>query len=235
MAKKINLLPVTQCFLPSQKLVPCTLALAFFNPSTLLHMEKLLGFLHAVSPMGTELTDFLTGRLRTKVFPAKSYLLKAGHVSRHIYFLEKGLVRCYYMLGQRDISSWFMREGDVVVSVNSFFTQSVSVETIQALEDCEVHYISYEELEEAYKAFAGFNIHGRKILTHYYCLSEQRAASMRSMKAHERYAWLQQNEPWLLQRVPRKYLSSYLGVTEATMTNTRSALAKGKTIQPINQ
>ncbi|MBS1915549.1 MAG: Crp/Fnr family transcriptional regulator [Bacteroidetes bacterium] len=197
-------------------------------------MEKLLHFLEGISPLETELKDFLTERLRTKVFPAKSYLLKAGHISRHIYFIEKGLVRCYYMLGARDISSWFMREGDVVVSVNSFFAQMVSVENIQAMEDCEVHYISYEELEETYKTFVGFNIHGRKILTHYYCLSEQRAASMRSMKAHERYTWLQQNEPWLLGRVPRKYLSSYLGVTEATMTNTRYALAKGKINQPIN-
>ena len=191
-------------------------------------MKELLAFLDSIAPMEPELCDFITERLQTKSIPAKSFLLKAGQVSHHIYFLEKGLVRCYYMLGNRDISSWFMRESDVVVSVNSFFTQSPSVEYIQAMEDCEVQYISHAELEEAYRTFVGFNIHGRKILTHYYCLSEQRAASMRSMKAHERYAWLKQHEPWLLDRVPRKYISSYLGVTEATMTHTRYSLAKKK-------
>jgi CRP-like cAMP-binding protein len=122
------------------------------------------------------------------------------------------------MIGDRDISAWFMKEGDVVVSVNSFFRQVPSAESIQALEPTTVQYIRYEELEFLYKAFTPFNVHGRRVLTHYYCLSEERAISIRSMKAKDRLCWLLKKEPDLFLRVPRKFIASYLGVCESTFS-----------------
>jgi CRP-like cAMP-binding protein len=182
-------------------------------------MDKLLLFLHSIYPLSPELLEHLTRTIKTRDFKRKEYLLRAGHISRDIYFIEKGLVRSFYMLGDRDITAWFMKEGDVIVSVNSFFGQVVSSESIQALEDTTVHHISFDELEDTYRRFLSFNVHGRKVLTHYYLLSEQRAISMRSLKAKERYACLLKQQPQLLQRVPRKYLASYLGVTETTFSN----------------
>jgi len=182
-------------------------------------MDKLLAFLDSIYPLPPELREQLVLVLKYRTFTRKEFLLKAGHVSRNIYFIEKGIVRCFYMVGTKDISAWFMKEGDVVVSVDSFFGQVESTENIQALEDTTVHYISYDELEELYSRFLCFNVHGRKVLTHYYRLSEQRAVSMRSLKARERYAYLLYQSPELLQRVPRKFLASYVGVSEHTMSN----------------
>jgi CRP-like cAMP-binding protein len=182
-------------------------------------MDQLIAFLDSLFPLPPGLREQLYMILKTRSFVRKEFLLRAGHVSRTIYFIEKGLVRCFYLLGNRDISAWFMKEGDVVVSVNSFFGQVASTESIQALEDTHVHYITYEELEDLYDQFLCFNVHGRKVLTYYYLLSEQRAVSMRSMKAKERYGYLLSQHPELLQRVPRKYLASYIGVTEATFSN----------------
>lgn len=193
-------------------------------------MEQLFLFLDKVWPLPGALKEHLVRALRTKVFRRKEFLLKAGHVSRNIYFIERGLVRCFYHVAQKDISAWFMKEGDVVVSIHSFFLQTASAENIQALEETTVHYISYEELEDIYCRFLSFNVNGRKILTHYYCLSEQRAISMRSLKAKERYQFLLKHEPELLQRVPRKYLASYLGVTEATLSHINGR--KPLTIKP---
>jgi CRP/FNR family transcriptional regulator, anaerobic regulatory protein len=182
-------------------------------------MDQLLQFLDSLYPLSQELQDKLVQILKSRVFPKKAFLLKAGHISSNIYFIEKGLVRCFYMVGDKSISAWFMKEGDVVVSVNSFFGQVKSSESIQALEETIVLYISYNELEGLYNRFLCFNVHGRKVLTHYYRLSEQRAISMRSLKAKERYSYLLSQSPELLQRVPRKYLASYIGVTEATFSN----------------
>jgi CRP-like cAMP-binding protein len=182
-------------------------------------MDQLLQFLDSIFPLSPELREHLNRILKTRIFPKKAFLLKAGHISRNIYFIEKGLVRCFYMLGEKDISSWFMKEGDVIVSVDSFFGHIKSSENIQTLEETIAHYISSEELEEIYNRFIYFNIHGRKILTHYYRLSEQRTISMRSLKAKERYVYLLSQSPELLQRVPRKYLASYVGVAEATFSH----------------
>src|SRR6202035_3157176 len=105
-------------------------------------MDKLLAFLHSIFPLPSELREHLVQVLKNREFTRKEFLLKAGHVSRNIYFIEKGLVRSFYMLGDKDISACFMKEGDVVVSINSFFGQQPSRESIQALEDTTVHYVS---------------------------------------------------------------------------------------------
>jgi CRP/FNR family transcriptional regulator, anaerobic regulatory protein len=192
-------------------------------------MDKLLNFLDSLYPLPTELREELLKILKWRIFERKEFLLKAGHISRSIYYIEKGLVRCYYSIKEKDISAWFMKEGDIVVSVNSFFGQTASSESIQALEDTTVHFITHTELEELYNRFLSFNVHGRKVVTHYYLLSEQRAISMRSIKAKERYGKLLFQNPELLQRVPGKYLASYLGITEATFSNiNRKTLYKTK-------
>ena len=54
-----------------------------------------------------------------------------------------------------------MKECDVIISVESFFIQQSSKESIQALEDCILYYITYDELQHIYKTFPEFNFIGR--------------------------------------------------------------------------
>jgi CRP-like cAMP-binding protein len=107
-----------------------------------------------------------------------------------------------------------MKEGDVIVSVESFFNQSPSYESIQAIEDTEVYCISHQQLEFIYKKFPEFNFVARVLLQKYYTLSEQRLFSLRMQKSQERYDYLLEHHPELVLRVPAKYLGSYLGITE---------------------
>jgi CRP-like cAMP-binding protein len=114
--------------------------------------------------------------------PKKHFLLKPGHICYNIYFVQQGLVRCFYIKNEKEVSSWFLKEGDVIVSVDSFFTQTVSYESIQALEDCVLHYISYTDLQYAYLHFPEFNFIGRILTEKYYKLSEQRLYSLRMQR-----------------------------------------------------
>ena len=185
-------------------------------------MEKLLGFLESIHPMTDGLKQHLASILKVKELPRKEYLLKPGHVSRKICFIGQGLLRCFYIKDGHDVSSWFMKEGDVIVSVESFFTQKPSYESIQALEDSIIYYITYDELQFVYKNFLEFNFIGRVLLEKYYTLSEQRLFSLRMQRAQERYDYLLEHHSELLLRVPAKYLASYLGITEVTMSKIKA-------------
>ncbi len=68
-------------------------------------------------------------------------------MNREIHFIQKGLLWCYYSKQDKDLVSWFMKEGDTIVSPFIFYEQKPSVDYIQAIEDCELYYITYEELE----------------------------------------------------------------------------------------
>jgi CRP-like cAMP-binding protein len=185
-------------------------------------MEALLQFLHSIYPLSPSLSDHLSLILKKRDFARGEYLLQAGRVSGHIYFIEKGLIRCFYRKGNKEICSWFMKESDVIVSVQSFFKQKPSYENIQAMEDCVVHYISYSELQQIYNKYLEFNIIGRKLLENYYALSEERLYSMRMLKGSERYQYVMEFHPELIKRVPSKFLATYLGLTEVTLSRVKA-------------
>lgn len=185
-------------------------------------MEDLIKYLNGIHPLSTALIEYLASILQLREVPKKHFLLKAGHVSRTICFIKKGMFRCFYTQNSIEVSSWFMKEGDVIISVESFFTQKESKESIQALEDCEVCCIDYNQLQYIYRNFSEFNIVGRVLTEHYYTLSEQRLYSIRMLRASERYLNLIENHSDLIQRVPSKYIASYLGVTEETLSRIRS-------------
>lgn len=181
-------------------------------------MEEVLNYLSAIHPLSNELRNYLRDILKEREVPKNTYLLKRGHVNSSIYFITKGLVRCYYIKNDREISSGFMKEGDIAISVESFFKQIPSKENIQALEDCIIYYASYRDLQFAYKNFPEFNFIGRVLTEKYYMQSEQRLCSIKMQRSKERYDYLLQNNSELIQRVPAKYLASYIGLHEAYMS-----------------
>ena len=188
-------------------------------------MNELLDFLHSVHPLSPGLRQYLQNVLQLKVLPKKEYLLKTGQVCNRIYFIESGIVRCFYVKYEKEICSWFMKEGDVIISVESFFTQQPSYESIQALEDCVLHSIRHEELQYIFREFPEFNFIARILTERYYTLSEQRLYSLRMERAYERYHHLITKHAELVQRVPSTFIASYLGITLETLSRIKHARA----------
>src|ERR1700733_3681679 len=114
-------------------------------------MEEMFEFLDSITPLSTELHTHLQSILKNRLLFKKEFLLKAGQVCRNIYFISKGIVRCYYIKDEAEVCSWFMKEMDVVISIESFYRQVPANEFVQALEETELHYISYEELQYIYR------------------------------------------------------------------------------------
>lgn len=136
--------------------------------------------------------------------------------------MEQGLVRGYALHAGQEISSWFMAEGDFVISIISFLTQQPSTEYLELLEPSVVHSITHKQLNELYQVFPEFNYVGRVLTERYYVLSEQRAYHLRTLSAAERYAQLLRDFPKLVQRVPLKHLASHLGISAETLSRLRA-------------
>lgn len=177
-------------------------------------METLIQFLHQVHPLSPALEEHLRTVLRHRLIKRNDHVLKAGHISQQIFFVKQGLFRCYYDKGEKEICTWFMQDGDVLISVESFFSQQPSFEHIQALEDSEVWYISYAELQAIYQQYPEFNVVGRRLTEKYYQLAQQELRMLRMYDGVARYQWLLEHHPQLILRVRSKHLASWLSVTE---------------------
>jgi len=187
-------------------------------------METLIRYLESIHPLTKELKQHLAGILMHQEIPRRGYMLRAGQVCRNAYFIQKGLFRCFYIRQDKEVSSWFMKELDVIFSVHSFYNQVESYESIQALEDASVWYISFEQLQEVYTRFPEFNMIRGRLTEYYYDLSEQRLYAIRMMRAKERYDFLASSHPELIERVPAKFIASYLGISEQTLSRIRNGL-----------
>lgn len=181
-------------------------------------MELLLSFLGNIHPLTPALVEHLKLTVKWRELRKKDYLLKAGHICHDIHFIEKGLLRCFYEKGEQEVCSWFMKEGDVIVSIESFYERKVSYESIQALEDCTLFYISFEELYNIYRHFHEFNWISRELTQRYYILWAKQLYGIRMQSSQERYDWLMENFPELVLRVPAKYIASWLGMGEAHLS-----------------
>lgn len=181
-------------------------------------MEIALNYLNSIHLLSPGLTDYLQAKMGFRKIERKEYLLHEGQVCRRVHFIQKGLLRCFYHRYEQEVCSWFMKEGDVIISVESFYQQKSSYESIQALEECELYFLDYRDLEWAYRTYHEFNYIGRVLTQKYYCLSEQRLYSMRMQRSQERYDYLLQHHADLALRVPAKYIASYLGITEVTLS-----------------
>jgi len=181
-------------------------------------MIKFLQSLNLIYPLSPALHEYLFEKLKLVEVSKKEFLLREGKISKNIYFINKGLVRCFYIKEDKEVSSWFMKEGDLIISVESYFNQQPTYENIQAIEDSELFSISHDELNVIYYKFPEFNFIARVLTEKYYTLSEQRLFSLRMQRASERYAHLMKNFPEIIQRVPSTYIASYLGITLETLS-----------------
>lgn len=175
-------------------------------------MEELIMMLQSIAPLSPDLEKRLRSIIRPLRFKAGELILSPGDVCRQIFYVEKGLIRIYHMLGKNDITDWFIKEKDICISVGSFFDQVESKEYHKALEDCECVGISFDELQQTYIDHPEFNLHGRIISNIYYVQLDNRCSTNKRRKPDEKYEILLKDKPDLLQRVSANDMASYLDV-----------------------
>jgi CRP/FNR family transcriptional regulator, anaerobic regulatory protein len=159
--------------------------------------------------------------------PRKTELLRAGQTSDFVYFVINGLVRTYYIKDDEEICSRFMTEQHIVLSVNSFYTRKPGYEFIETVEDCTLARIHYDMLQKIYTEHIEFNYIARVWTEHYCSMSEERLFLLRKQNAKERYMFFLDNYPALLQRLPLKYIASYLGMNMETLSRVRKQISTG--------
>lgn len=191
-----------------------------------------LNELHKLSP---DLISFLKKHVIGCTVGKKKMLLKAGTMCHYIYFIKKGAVRGYIKEGNQDITTWITVEGEMVSSISSLDMQSLASENMQAIENCELFALSFIHVNELYEKFPEFNITIRLLLQHYYADAERRAFIARLTKAENKYRHFLVRYHHLTNRIPLKYIASFLGITLETLSRVRKSMSgKDKDVQKNN-
>jgi CRP-like cAMP-binding protein len=185
----------------------------------------LVNVLSQFHPVTDSMALFLSQHTQVVSVHRKKLLLKAGMPCRHIYFVRKGVLHAYLKEDNKEITTWISVENDFATSITGLFEQLPSREYIQALEPCELLMMDYDLLEQLYLQYPEFNIISRKLLQKYYYDAENRSFLNRIPKAEQRYLQFLKSHAHLVNRIPLRYIASYIGMTLETLSRIRKKIA----------
>lgn len=166
---------------------------------------------------------FLNALVLKKV-KKKEHLLVQGDVCNFGIFIIEGCIRYYYLEDGVEATGNFFFENSWYADIDSFLNGKPSLLYIETLEDCELYYLykhDFDKLIRDYPVFSMFlpNMMERSIkgLT-----NRNKAMSMFSIE--ERYLRLIKDRPKVMERVPLKYVASYLGIKPESLSRLRTRL-----------
>ena len=185
-------------------------------------MTKLITYFNHYNPLSEEAVNALSG-ICTPIKVKKNKDLQAiGHTCRTIYFIKRGVARIYYFKEDIEITECFAFENSIIARVESLFTEKPSRKAIQMIEDSELIAIDSSKLFALYDSFPSIERLFRKIFESAYVDTVNRVESIQFNSVEERYNTLLKENPSVLQRVPLKYIASYLGITQVSLSRIRS-------------
>lgn len=186
--------------------------------------------------MTTELKDFLSFYLpnqnlqpflerfhELKIKKGK-HLLKPKQDCNYIAFIQKGCFRVYYYdIKDKEIITWFSFTEMVITDLLGLYTTGKAQFYVEALEDSILYKITKQDMENLYREYPIYQQFGRKFAEEALTMLMQRTMSLHTKSAEERYKELLQI-PDFMQKIPLKYLASYLGVTDTSLSRIRKKI-----------
>ena len=176
-------------------------------------------FLTKFIPLTQEEYDKLIQPCVTKrYFDKKSIITFAGEIENYMNFIDKGLARKYYRKESDEINTQISHEGHILHAQESFHSRTPSEYTIETIEPVEMTSITYECLEKIYSSSEKMQQLGRLVITATMVLKDKWQSQLVKLSPRERFINFVTKHPELMQRVPQKYLASYLNIKPETFS-----------------
>jgi len=183
----------------------------------------------AFSYVPQERWDQYIARFQRIEVPARTVLLREGEVSRKAFLIEQGCLRVWFDNNGDDTTFQFFFEGQGLSSIESYRKSIPSFFTIETLEPCILHRISKEDLDQIMlelKQLPGYTDQLLDFIMERQFHYMQQFLSFIKETPAERYLKLERERPEILQRVPQRYIASYLGITPVSLSRIRNKLLK---------
>ena len=170
----------------------------------------------------------LQQKLTVQQLKKGEYLTRNGEICRQVSFINKGLIRMFYLVDGKEICTGFVAENEYVAQYDSFLTRQSSPGNIDALEDCELINLSYDHMQTLYHSCPVFEIFGRKIAETLYIMISSQNTRLLALSPEERYMTVVEYQPFIIQRVPQYMIASFIGITPEHLSRLRKKMTGNK-------
>ncbi len=172
------------------------------------------------------LSDTLKSELANRIIPTTFKKGELVHNAQNIcsksYFIRKGLMRTYFIKDGKEISEYFSAENEWVNSPRSFMQQKLDIYSIDTLEETECYSLNVKDLVFLFDNFPEMERYARLSMGTVFGHYLERITSMRFTTAKEKYIHFCEIYHDIFHRIPLGMVSSYLGITQETLSRIRA-------------
>ena len=175
------------------------------------------------STMTHDELDVLESILVPMKFAKGDKILKEGEVCRYIYFIDKGLIRQFYIKHGKEVTEHLGDDHSIFMCIESLFKEMPTQLQVEALEPCTIYALPKDKLEKVALHNVNIQILYRKILEESLILSQVHADLVRFETAQDRYRRMCKLYPQVVLRAPLLFIASYLQMTPETLSRVRAS------------
>ena len=198
-------------------------AFADIDPMLFDYAQKYLGRFMPISR--EELVELLQ-YCEIRKFDKRAVIVREGEIDNYLNLVVKGLIRKYLPVRKDEVILQLATEGHVVQSEISFLTRKPSMVVLETLEPTILLSLTYDKMEEALDRFPKGERLGRMILYGMFIKKDENRYNRLSKSTRQRFFDYIDHHQHMLQRVPQKYLASYLQIKPETFSRLKALLAK---------
>lgn len=175
------------------------------------------------STMTHDELDVLESILVPMKFAKGQMILSEGEVCKHVYYIERGLIRQFYFKNGKQITEHLGEDRSIFMCIESLFREEPTKLQVEALEPTWVYALPKQKLEQVALHNVNIQILYRKILEESLITSQIHADLVRFETAQARYKRMCKLNPQVVLRAPLVYIASYLQMTPETLSRVRSS------------
>ncbi len=187
--------------------------------------EQLIRSIRSFIELEPKETDIVKLFFKEKTLRKGEFFLAEGQVCKYAGFLLKGVMRYYINHDGEEKTYAFAQEDNFVCNNESFIPQTPSTKIIQALEDCQLLQISYDDLQVFYQSVGQGERFGRLVIEQVFIETLQDLSSFYTDTPEYRYEKFIKKHPDLQQRISQYHIASYVGVKPQSLSRIRKRIS----------
>ena len=188
--------------------------------------SKLLELINQITNLEEKEIELIKISFKPLQLTKGEFFLESGKINKHIGFLHKGLVRYFVYKDDEESTFEFTKEGEFIADYQSFNNKTISVQNIEAIEDCELLIIDYPSVQNIFKSTKSGNLIGRLIIEHRFDVMVNQLLAIYMQNHEERYKRFVEHYSDLTQRIPQYLIASYVGVKPPSLSRIRRRFTK---------